>query len=216
MEKKYILFDLDGTITDPKLGITKSVKYALNKFNIEVDNLDSLCKFIGPPLKDSFIDFYGFTEEKAEDAIKYYREYFSVYGLYENFVYENLESMLIQLNEQGKSLIIATSKPAVFAEKILEHFGLMKYFDFVGGSNLDGTRVNKNEVILHALSKNNIENLSEVIMIGDRKHDILGAKSVGIESIGVLYGYGDYDELNSNGADYIVESVRELASLLLI
>lgn len=216
MEKKYILFDLDGTITDPKLGITKSVKYALNKFNIEVDNLDSLCKFIGPSLKDSFIDFYGFTEENAEDAIKYYREYFSVYGLYENFVYENLESMLIQLKEHGKSLIIATSKPAVFAEKILEHFGLMKYFDFVGGSNLDGTRVNKNEVILHALSKNNIENLSEVIMIGDRKHDILGAKSVGIESIGVLYGYGDYDELNSNGADYIVESVRELASLLLI
>ncbi|MEG0306435.1 MAG: HAD family hydrolase [Clostridium sp.] len=214
MMKKYILFDLDGTIIDPKIGITTSVAYALNKFGIEVENLDNLCKFIGPPLKDSFMDFYNFTEEDAEKAILYYRERFESKGLYENFVYENFEELLISLKNQNKILLVATSKPTIFAEKILENFDLRKYFDFVGGSNLDGTRSNKVDVILHVLNENSITDLSSAIMIGDRMHDIVGAKKAGIESVGVLYGYGDYDEHSASGADYIVKDIEELSILL--
>ena len=213
--KKHILFDLDGTIIDPKIGITSSVAYALEKFNIPVENLDSLCKFIGPPLKDSFIDFYNFTDEDAEKAILYYRERFQEKGIYENFLYENFESLLINLKKHGSKLFIATSKPTIFAEEILRHFNLIDYFDFIGGSNLDGTRSNKADVISYVLNENSITDLSSVIMIGDRKHDIIGAKKVGIQSIGVLYGYGSYDELISNGADYIVKNLDELSSLLL-
>lgn len=213
--KKYILFDLDGTVTDPMIGITKSVRYALNKFGIEVENLNTLCKFIGPPLKDSFMNFYNFTEEDALKAIAYYREYFSTNGLYENTVYENFEDMLIALKNDGKSLIIATSKPTVFAEKILEHFNLKKYFDFISGSNLDNTRTKKADVISYALEQQMINTMSEIIMIGDREHDIIGAKALNIESIGVLHGYGSYEELSSSGADYIVKDVSELKSLLL-
>lgn len=212
--KKYILFDLDGTVTDPMIGITKSVRYALNKFGIEVEDLNTLCKFIGPPLKDSFMNFYNFTEEDALKAISYYREYFSTNGLYENTVYENFEDMLIALKNDGKSLIIATSKPTVFAEKILEHFNLKKYFDFISGSNLDNTRTKKADVISYALEQQMINNMSEIIMIGDREHDIIGAKALNIESIGVLHGYGSYEELSSSGADYIVKDVSELKSLL--
>lgn len=213
--KKYILFDLDGTIIDPKIGITSSVAYALEKFDIHVENLDTLCKFIGPPLKDSFMDFYNFTDEDAEKAILYYRERFQEKGIYENFLYENFENLLIKLKNHGSKLFIATSKPTIFAEEILRHFNLTNYFDFIGGSNLDGTRSNKADVILHVLNENSITDLSSVIMVGDRKHDIIGAKKAGIQSIGVLYGYGNYDELISNGADYIVKNLDELSSLLL-
>lgn len=213
--KKYILFDLDGTVTDPMIVITKSVQYALNKFDIEVEDLNELCKFIGPPLKDSFMNFYNFTEEDALNAITYYREYFSTKGLYENTVYENFEDMLISLKEKNKSLIIATSKPTVFAEKILEHFNLKKYFDFIAGSNLDNTRTKKADVISYALEQQGITEVSEIIMIGDREHDVIGAKALNIESIGVLHGYGSYDELSNSGANYIVKDVKELHSLLL-
>lgn len=213
--KKYILFDLDGTITDPMIGITKSVRYALSKFGIQVEDLNTLCKFIGPPLKDSFMNFYNFSEEDALKAITYYREYFSTDGLYENTVYENFEDILISLKNNDKSLIIATSKPTVFAEKILEHFNLKKYFDFISGSNLDNTRTKKADVISYALEQQRINNMSEIIMIGDREHDIIGAKALNIESIGVLHGYGSYEELSSSGADYIVKDVSELKSLLL-
>lgn len=213
--KKYILFDLDGTVTDPMIGITKSVQYALNKFDIEVEDLNELCKFIGPPLKDSFMNFYNFTEEDALNAITYYREYFSTKGLYENTIYENFEDMLISLKEKNKTLIIATSKPTVFAEKILEHFNLKKYFDFIAGSNLDNTRTKKADVISYALEQQGITEVSEIIMIGDREHDVIGAKALNIESIGVLHGYGSYDELSNSGANYIVKDVKELHSLLL-
>ena len=213
--KKYILFDLDGTIIDPKEGITKSVAYALNKFEIKVDNLNELCKFIGPPLKDSFIEYYNFSEDEAEKAIKYYREYFADRGIYENKLYKGFEDILISLKENNKVLIVATSKPTIFATKILENFNLSKYFTFVSGSNFDGSRVRKSEVIQYALERNNIKDLSEVVMIGDRKHDIYGAKEVGLDSIGVLYGYGDYEELYNSGANYIVNSVEELRALIM-
>ena len=212
---KTILFDLDGTITDPKVGITKSVAFALKSFGINITNLDDLCKFIGPPLKDSFCKYYGFNESNTDIAITKYREYFSEKGLFENVEYSGIKEMLRKLSEQGKTLIIATSKPTVFAVQILEHFDLIKYFKFVAGSELDGSRSKKSEVISYALSQNNITDLSSIIMIGDREHDIIGAKEVGIKSIGVLYGYGDIKELEKAKADYIVANVKELQSYLL-
>lgn len=213
-EKNYILFDLDGTLTDPMIGITKSFQYALNKFDIKVENLNELCRVIGPPLKNSFMDFYNLNEEDAEKAIVFYREYYSDKGIFENFAYENIEKLLNMLKDNNKKIIVATSKPTVFANQILDHFNLSKYFDFVSGSNLDGTRVKKDEVIKFVLEENNITDVSEVVMIGDREHDVIGAKKLGIESIGVLYGYGNYDELSNAGANYIVKDVNELMVLL--
>lgn len=211
---KNILFDLDGTLTDPKLGITKSVAYALRRFDIEVENLDSLENFIGPPLKNSFMEQYNFSEVEANNAIKYYREYFSDTGLFENEIYDGIKDLLTQLKSLNKILIVATSKPTIYALKILEHFEILEYFDFVAGSELDGTRSDKADVISFALSENNITNLDSVIMIGDRKHDIIGAKKMGVTSAGVLYGYGDLDELSEANADYIISNVKELEKLL--
>lgn len=214
-EYKYILFDLDGTLTDPKEGITKSVAYALKHFGIEVENLDSLCKFIGPPLKDSFINYYGFDEVKAEEGVEKYREYFKPYGVYENKVYEGVDSLLQNLVERGKKVILATSKPTVFAEMILERFDLKKYFSFVAGSELDGSRVKKGSVIAYALEQAGITDKSQAVMVGDREHDIVGAKENGLDSIGVLFGYGDRAEHEKCGADIIVGSIAELFEVLM-
>lgn len=211
---KYILFDLDGTLTDPKVGITKAVAYALRDFHIDVENLDDLCKFIGPPLKDSFMEYYGFSKEDSDTAIKKYREYFSVKGLYENIVYDGIKEVLQTLKDNKKTLILATSKPKIFALKILEHFDLLKYFDFVSGAELDGTRDKKGDVIAYALAENHIADLSSVLMIGDRKHDIIGAKENYIDSMGVLYGYGNKEEFQKAGADYIVSTVKEISCVL--
>lgn len=212
---KYILFDLDGTITDPKIGITKSIAYALKHFGIENQDLDILCKFIGPPLRDSFECYYEFNKDMVEIAVQKYREYFIDKGLYENTVYENIEKVFKTLRKKDKTLIIATSKPTVYAKTILGHFDLLKYFDFVAGSELNGDRAVKSEVITYALNQNGISNLKEVIMIGDREYDIIGAKQVGLSSIGVLYGYGSRCELENVGADYVVETVEDLLTILL-
>ena len=212
---KYVLFDLDGTLTDPKIGITKSVAYALESYGIHVEDLDTLCKFIGPPLKDSFMNYYGFSEEKAVEAVEKYREYFKPYGVYENKVYDGVDKLLSELVNCGKKVVLATSKPTVFAKVILEHFDLMKYFTCVMGSELDGSRVKKAEVVEEALRQTGVTDLSEAVMIGDREHDIIGAKTNGLDCIGVLYGYGDRAEHEAAGADYIVESVEVLGELLL-
>lgn len=212
---KYILMDLDGTITNPKLGITKSVQYALKAFGITVDNLDSLCKFIGPPLRNSFMEYYAFSEAEAEKAIAKYREYFSVTGLYENEAYEGMEALLSNLKKGGKTLIVATSKPEVFARRILEHFGLDIYFQDICGATLDNSRSTKEEVIRYALDKNKITDYSDVVMVGDRLHDIEGAKAVGIGSVGVLFGYGGKEELEEAGADRIAGSVEELYKIII-
>ena len=206
----YILFDLDGTLTNSELGITKCVQHALKKFGIEVEDRTVLRPFIGPPLGESFRVYYGLTQEESERAIEYYRERFSVKGLYENEVYEGVEKTLQELRKSGKKLIIATSKPEKFTLLILEHFDLLKYFDFVAGATMDGSRGEKADVIRYALEKTGIEDKSQVVMIGDRKYDILGAKENGLDSIGVLYGFGDYEELSAAGADYIVESATEI------
>ena len=210
----FILFDLDGTLTDPKEGITKSVAYALESFGIHVENRECLCKFIGPPLKDSFVNFYGFEEAQAEAAVEKYREYFRPFGLFENRVYDGVEKLLRALTEDGKTLILATSKPTVFAEQILEHFHLRAFFSHVIGSELDGTRVKKGDVIAYALEQAGISDKSRAVMVGDREHDIIGAKENGLDSIGVLYGYGTLEEFQKCGADAVAESVEELKGLL--
>ncbi|MEG0689101.1 MAG: HAD family hydrolase [Hungatella sp.] len=214
MNKTYVLFDLDGTLTDPMIGITKSVQYALHAYGIEVEDLRELCPFIGPPLKDSFIEFYQFSETQASEAIQKYREYFAVTGLYENLEYPGIKEMLSHLRAAGKILLVATSKPELFARQILEHFQLDPYFEDIGGSNMDETRVKKADVIAYLLEKNHITDPTRVVMVGDRKHDILGAKALGIDSVGVLYGYGDRAELELAGADHIVATVAELEALL--
>ncbi len=211
---KYILFDLDGTLTDPGLGITNSVMYALKKFNIDVEERASLYKFIGPPLMDSFKMFYGFSEEDSELGVKYYREYFKERGLYENEVYDGIEELLKALKDQNKSLIIATSKPEEFAVEIVKHFHLDQYFDFVAGATMDSSRSKKADVIEYAIKNCNITDLSSAIMIGDREHDILGAKQVGLDSIGVLFGYGNYAELEAAGATHIVEKPADILQIV--
>ncbi|MEG0261273.1 MAG: HAD family hydrolase [Lysinibacillus sp.] len=209
-----ILFDLDGTLTDPYPGISQSITYALEKMNAPALDAQTLTTFIGPPLLQSFQEVCGFTEQQAHEALEYYRERFSTKGLYENSVYDGISDLLSSLKNSGKTLAVATSKPTVFAERILNHFQLTQYFDVIVGSNLDGTRNEKNEVIHEVLTQLNIIANESIIMIGDRKHDILGAQKEGIQSIGVLYGYGSFEEIQQAGATYIVEKVEDILPLL--
>lgn len=214
--KKYdvVLFDLDGTLTDPGIGITNSVMHALKKYGIEVTDRTSLYKFIGPPLIDSFERYYGFSHEEAVKSVDYYREYYKDRGIYENSVYDGIEELLKSQTEKGKKIILATSKPEPFAKEILRHFDLEKYFLFAAGSTMSETRTNKAEVIEYALSECGITDKSAVVMIGDREHDIIGAKKNGIDSIGVLFGYGSREELEAAGATCIAEKVEDIERYL--
>lgn len=212
--KQLILFDLDGTLTDPKEGITKSFQYALDKLGYREDDLEELTKVIGPPLWDSFQDFYGMTWEQANQGVQFYRERYRKQGLFENKLIPGIPELLIDLKQAGKTLAVATSKPTVYSITILEHFGIDQPFDEIIGSNLDGTRINKDEIIRHVLSLFDVTP-DQAVMIGDRKHDILGAKANRMESIGVLFGYGSTEEFQQSGADRIVATVDELRQLLL-
>lgn len=216
--KNYLLFDLDGTLTDPKVGICTCVQYALASFGIDEPDIDKLTPFIGPPLKDSFMQFYNMDDRQAESAVAKYRERFQDTGLFENELYDGIPKMLETLNSKGMYLAVASSKPTVFVERILEHFHIKKYFKVIVGSELDGTRVNKDEVVAEALRQlfgdNSVEK-EKVYMIGDRRFDVEGARAIGVESVGVTYGYGDMEELREAKADYIVRSVEELQSFLL-
>ena len=206
----YLLFDLDGTLTDPGEGITNSVVYALKKWGIEVADKRELYVFIGPPLSASFKQYFGFSEADALKSVAYYREYFSVHGLFENEVYEGIPSLLEALKKSGKKLVVATSKPEKFAKQILDHFDLSKYFDFVAGASMDESRNKKADVIRYALDSLHITDTSRVLMIGDREQDVTGAKKCGLDSLGVLYGYGDLAEHTSAGATYIAENVADI------
>lgn len=212
---RYILFDLDGTLTDPFEGITRSMQYAAGHFGIEVTDRRALSGLIGPSLFDSFRNYFRFDEETTQKAVAKYREYYSVTGIYENTLYPGISAMLRSLQEAGKTLILATSKPTVFATRILQHFELDGYFTFISGSELDGSRVEKSEVIAYALKQNGITDLSCVLMVGDRRMDVEGAHEIGIDCAGVLYGYGSREELTKAGADFLAESPEELKSLLL-
>lgn len=213
MNREYIFMDLDGTISDPKEGITKAVAHALSYYGIQVENLDTLEKFIGPPLLDSFRDIYGFSEEQSREAVEKYREYFSRQGLFENVLYDGMKELLEEIGSQGKELVIATSKPEVYTTQILEYFGIRQYFHFVAGSTLDGSRSKKGDVIRYALDSLKIK-ADQAVMVGDRKYDVTGAKENDMYVIGVLYGYGDRAELETAGADCIVSDVEGLKEKL--
>ncbi|MBD7965026.1 HAD family hydrolase [Fictibacillus norfolkensis] len=212
---EYILFDLDGTLSDPKIGITKSVQFALRRMGITEENLDHLESFIGPPLQQSFSEFYSFNETQIGTAITHYRERFKDKGMYENTLYEHIPSLLQELKDNGVTLVVATSKPTVFAEEILKYFNIHHYFNLIVGSNLDGTRTSKTEIIQHILHHFNDQSKKSFIMIGDRKHDIIGAHNTGIDSIGVTYGYGSIEELTAAKPTNIVKNVSELREVLL-
>ena len=212
--KQLILFDLDGTLTDPKEGITKSFRFALEKLGYPEEDLDELEKVIGPPLWDSFQDYYGMTREQADLGVQYYRERYRDVGKFENILIEGIPELLWELKAAGKQLALATSKPTVYSIEILQHFEIDQPFDQMIGSNLDGTRINKDEIIQHVLSLFDIP-AENIVMIGDRKHDIIGAKAHGIDSIGVLFGYGSRQEFEQHGATIIVETVDELKQVLL-
>ena len=214
MKYKYVLFDLDGTLTDPEEGITESIRYALSFFGIEERDRSKLRLFIGPPLKSSFQEFYGMDDDQVDLAIAKYRERFADKGLYENAVYVGIEKLLASLKEAGAYVALATSKPTVYALRILEHFGLDRYFDFALGSELDGTRTAKADVVAEVIAHFSETDLTKFVMVGDRSHDMIGARSNGIDSIGVLYGYGLREELVENGATYVAESVDTLLHLL--
>ena len=213
-----IIFDLDGTLTDPKEGICKAVQYALKKDGIIVNNLDELEPFIGPPLSESFEEFYGYSHEAALHAVETYREYYGVTGLFENVVYEGIENMLKNLKEAGITLAIASSKPKVFIDRILKKFDLTQYFDLVVGASLDGSLGKKNDIVkkvleqLGALEKKEI--LEKTAMVGDRKFDVCAAIQFGMVPIAVGYGYGSKEELTESGAEIIVDSVEALEVVL--
>ena len=209
---KNVLFDLDGTLTDPKEGISNGFIYALDKYNIKVSEKEKLYSFIGPPLFDTFKTF-GFTDEVAIEAVAHFRKYYNEVGKLENEVYENIHTMLETLKSRGFKLAVATSKPTVFSVEILKHFGLDKYFDFISGASFDGSLMHKGDIIKVALDTLEL-NPSETIMIGDRKHDILGAKEHNLDSVGVLYGFGNKEEFIKAGATFIVEEVLDILEIL--
>ena len=212
---KHYFFDLDGTLTDPGLGITNSVMYSLKTYGIEENDREKLYTFIGPPLVDSFMAHYGFTREEGYEATRRFQIYFSQKGLFENEVYPGIPQLLSALKKRGDRVILATSKPEEFSLRILEHFDLLQYFDQVCGATMDEkTRSRKEDVLAYALEKSGADP-KDSFMIGDRKFDVLAGGGFGLFTVGVLYGYGDRAELEEAGADRICGSVKELEEFLL-
>ncbi len=212
---EYILFDLDGTITDPGEGITNSVAYSLKSYGIYVEDKSQLYPFIGPPLYASYMKYYGFSKDRALEAVERYREYYSEKGVFECTLYAGIKELMQKLSSSGKKVIIATSKPEYFAKMILEHFGLTDYIALVSGATLDSHRVEKADIIKFAFDALGITEPEKAVMIGDREFDILGAKANGISSVGVTYGYGSEQELQNAGADFICQGVEDIEKLLL-
>ena len=213
MDYKYYLFDLDGTLTDPGIGITNSVMYALEKFGIHVSNREELYPFIGPPLVDSFKKYFGFDDKQALLAVDYYREYFRAGGIFENEVYEGIPEMLRELKNRNAIVALATSKPYEFAVQILDHFDLHQYFDYVGAATMDGSISRKADVIRHLLDSFEGLDKASVLMVGDRDQDVEGAKANGIRCAGVLWGYGSKEELLSAGADCLASVPEDLLNI---
>ena len=213
---KYAFFDLDGTLTDPSLGITNSIMHALAEMGREIPSRESLYRFIGPPLVPAFREFLGMTEEEAEQAVVFYREYFSVTGLFENTPYSGITELLCALKECGVVPAVATSKPEKFAARIIEHFGWSEQFALVCGATMDSSRSKKGDVIAYTLGQLGVteEEKSAVLMIGDRHHDIDGAKENGLASAGVLWGFGDEAELKNAGADFIAHNTADLLRII--
>ena len=215
MKYTTVLFDLDGTLVDSGIGVTNSVAYALEKFGITPPPRQELFKFIGPPLTQSFREFCGFDGEKTTLAIKYYREYYSQKGILECTMYEGVLELMESLKQKGYKIALATSKPEIYATRVVENKGILKYIDYVGAATTDEkTRATKEAVIEYVLGLCDEGDRSKILMVGDRHFDINGAKAYGLDSVGVTFGYGSYEELSEAGADYIVNSMQELDSLL--
>ncbi len=214
MKKKYVLFDLDGTLTDSREGIINSIEYMLRHYQMEVKDRSELQPWLGPPLKESLMKYCAFPEGKALEGVAVYREYFDRQGIFENKVYPGIEDMLGRLKEQGHELLVATSKPETAAVRVLEHFGLAGYFTYIGGATLDDSRVRKGDVIRYVLEACGVKEKAQAVMVGDREQDVKGAKENGLEVVGVLYGYGSREELVGAGADYLAEDPQGLVQLL--
>lgn len=214
MKKKYVLFDLDGTLTDSQDGIINSIIYCLKAFGITPPSREMLRPWLGPPLKESLMAYYDMTEYQALKGVAKFREYFNRQGIFENKVYNGVEPLLQELGRRGYRLLIATSKPEIAAQRIVKHFHLESYFTFVGGATLDDSRTHKGDVIRYVLAANHITDVSQAMMVGDRMHDVAGAKANGLEVTGVLYGYGTSDELLQAGADHIAEKAEDILKFL--
>ena len=215
MKYQNILFDLDGTITDPCEGITNSYLYAVNKLNLTDENPGSIKNYIGAPLHSYFELKHGFQKhDELMKGVNYYREYYGERGMFECRLYDGISSLIEQLYASGKSVFSVTSKPAFYAEKILQHFDLLKYFKDIFGSDLNAFNKSKEELIQNLLNKHIIDKTSAV-MIGDRKFDVIGAKHHGIDSIGVTYGYGSEKEIKETKPTYIASSICEISDILL-
>lgn len=213
---KYVFFDLDGTLTQSEFGILNSVAFALEKLGIKVDNKESLKKFIGPPLAASFRDFFGMDEENIEKAIGYYRECYNGGEIFNAPLYDGIEETLKTLSDNGVKMFVVTSKPAHMAKKIIEHFDISKYFEDVVGPDLKDRSYSKKELVEAAINKTtDTPDLKDYIMIGDRCFDIEGAVGNNIDSIGVLYGYGNKEEFEEAGATYIIEKPKNILEIVL-
>ncbi len=214
MNGQYVLFDLDGTLTDPGEGITNCVRYALEKFGIYPQSREELYPYIGPPLTASFQQYHHLSAEQAEQALAYYRERFSTVGMFENGLYDGVERFLDRLQRDGYRLMVATSKPEEFTVPILEHFDLLRYFEFVGGNTLQESRPTKESVIRYVMERFPTMSSENALMVGDRTYDIVGAHACGLRAVGVLYGYGDEAELSQSGADAIATGFDELEAVI--
>ena len=212
---KYIFFDLDGTVTESAEGILNSVAYALEKLGCPVKDKNELMCFIGPPLSESFRDYFGFDEEHVRLGVKYYREYYPEKGIFENKLYDGIAELLQKLSQTNSRVILATSKPEPFAVRILEHFNIVQYFDLIAGSTFDSSRADKTDVLKYAIDQCGVKSGSECIMIGDRKHDVIGAHDAGMKCAYVLYGYGSREEAAEYNADFIIEDMQKLESFLI-
>ncbi|TFG21000.1 MAG: HAD family hydrolase [Promethearchaeota archaeon] len=212
--KKYstIIFDLDGTITDPVEGIINSVRHALMKFDIEEPDSEKLKRFIGPPLNKSFENHYGFPTEKAKQAVDFYREYYAEKGIYELQIYAGIIEVLSLLSAKKCRLFVGTSKPTNYAKKLLKHFEIDHFFEEIVGSNMDLTRVKKNEILEYILNKHELISKEDVLMVGDTQYDIEGANYCGIHSLYVEYGYGDLLEVMRHNPTYSIKTTNELYS----
>lgn len=208
-----LLFDLDGTLTDSTDGIVRCLEYALERMGFDIP--EDKNKFLGPPLYRSFAEFCGMNEEQVNEAVRIFRERYSTVGLFENCVYEGVPEMLKRLRDGGKRIMVATSKPEVYAVRIFDRFGLSQFFEIVGGANINGTRNDKDEVIEYVLEKAGISDRSSVLMIGDRRQDVIGAHKTGLKCMGILWGFGSIEELTEAGADFIAETPEKAADMLL-
>ena len=215
MRYDYILFDLDGTITEPFEGITKALSYSLEKFGIKIEDRNSLRVCIGPPLWDTYTEMFGLSDADADKATDYYREYYDNGGAFDCLIYDGIEDMLKRLHESPCKVLLATSKPEVMANVVLSHFGLDKYFDIICGASLDRSRSSKASVVKYALERAGVTDKSRCIMIGDRKFDVEGARENGLSTLGITHGYGDRAELEGAGAIQIFDDTYSLCEFLL-